>query len=121
MTTGPLGAARGDRVPQRAVAAERGEEQGLQAAGCPSSRTHTAGEYADAPAGRSSASTTWPSVPSRATAPPERPDADHEAPPARCAVRPLPVASAAVLPEVSSKRCRAANSGGGGGGSPVSQ
>ncbi|WP_433447535.1 hypothetical protein ACQPXS_05685 [Streptomyces sp. CA-142005] len=43
------------------------------------------------------------------------------APLARVAVLPLPVASEAVLPEVSSKRSQAANSGGGDGGWPVSQ
>ncbi|GAA3353637.1 hypothetical protein GCM10017744_007890 [Streptomyces antimycoticus] len=92
----------------------------VQAAGVPSSRTQVATVYARAPARRSSARTTCPSLPLRATAPPVLP-AVQEAPPVSRAALPWPVASAAVVPEVSSKRCQAAKAGGGVGGCPVSQ
>src|SRR5215471_7864771 len=57
-------------------------------------------------------SCTWPLAPSRTTEPPSRPGA-HDAAPASVAFRPLPEASAARVPLVSSKRYQATNTGGG--------
>src|SRR5438093_490769 len=72
------------------------------------SRTQPATVKSLTPARIPLGSRTWPSVPFRLTAPPLRP-ATQEVPPDSVAVLPLPVASAAEVPEVSLNRYCAMN------------